>query len=71
MKQEEKILAYIDRHGEITQRDAFGLGCQRLSARIFDLRRKGILLKAETRVVRNSDGSHSNIAVYRYDRREG
>lgn len=71
MTQEQKILAYIDLHGEITQRDAFGLGCQRLSARIFDLKRQGIALKSETRVVRNADGSHSNIAVYRYDRKQG
>ena len=70
-KQETKILNWIDRHGEITQRDAFGLGCQRLSARVYDLKRQGIALKSETRVVRNADGSHSNIAVYRYDRKQG
>lgn len=70
MTQEQRILAYIDRHGEITQREAFNLGCQRLSARIYDLKRKGIQLKRETRSVRNADGSHSNIGVYRYDRPE-
>lgn len=70
MTQEARILAYIDRHGEITQKDAVNLGCLRLSARIHDLRQKGIALKSETRTVRNADGSHSNIAVYRYDRPE-
>ena len=66
MTQEERILAYIDWHGEITQRDAVRLGCYRLSARIHDLRQKGIAIKSNTKTVRNADGSHSNIAVYSY-----
>lgn len=70
MTQEQRILDYIDKHGEITQRDAVRLGCYRLSARVFDLRSKGIFLKCETRSVKNADGSRSNIGVYTYDRRE-
>ena len=70
MTQEMKIINYLDRHGEITNGDAFRMGCARLSARIFDLKRKGYAIKCETRVVRNQDGSHSNIGVYSYDRRE-
>ncbi len=70
MTQEQRILAYIDKHGEITQKDAVSLGCLRLSARVHDLRQKGILLKSSVRTVKNADGSHSNIAVYSYDRKQ-
>ena len=68
MTQEQRILDYIDRHGEITQRDAVRLGCYRLSARIHDIRQRGIVIKSESRTVKNADGSHANIAVYSYGR---
>ena len=62
--QSEKIVEYMRRHGEITQRDAYWIGCQRLASRIHDLKEQGIGIKTETRKVRNSDGSYSHIAVY-------
>lgn len=68
MTQEQRILEYLDKHGEITQRDAVRLGCYRLSARIHDIRQRGIVIKSDTRTVKNADGSHSNIAVYTYGR---
>lgn len=66
MTQTQRIIEYLDKHGEITQRDAVRLGCYRLSARIHDLRQQGIAIRSETKSVRNADGSHSNIAVYSY-----
>ena len=69
MTQEQRIVAYLDKHGEITQREAVNLGCYRLSARIHDLRQHGIAIKSEVRTVKNADGSHSNIAVYTYGRK--
>ena len=69
MTQEQRIVAYLDKHGEITQREAVNLGCYRLSARIHDLRQQGIVIKSEVRTVKNADGSHSNIAVYTYGRK--
>ena len=64
MTQCEKILNYMRENGEITQRDAFGLGCYRLGARIWDLKASGVDIKREMRSVRNADGSRSAIAVY-------
>lgn len=66
MTQTQRIIDFIERHGKITQRDAIGLGCYRLSARIHDIRQSGIMIKSETKSVRNADGSHSNIAVYSF-----
>ena len=64
MSQCEKIMKYMRMNGEITQRDALFLGCQRLASRIHDLKREGQNIKTETRKVKNADGSHSYIAVY-------
>lgn len=60
----ERIVEYMRRNGEITQRDAFYLGCQRLASRIHDLKERGIGIKTETRKVKNADGTVSHIAVY-------
>lgn len=64
MSQCEKIMRYMRMKGEITQREALFLGCQRLASRIHDLKREGQNIKTETRKVKNADGSHSYIAVY-------
>lgn len=64
MNQCEKIMNYMEKHGEITQRDALFLGCQRLASRIHDLKRDGVAIKTQTRKVKNADGSESYIAVY-------
>ena len=65
MTQCEKIMDYMDKHGEITQRDAIKLGCYRLSARIFDLKEQGFKIDSFRRSVINADGSESTIGVYR------
>lgn len=65
MTQCEKVLDYIDRHGEITQRDAYKMGIYRLSARIKDLKDGGVKIDSFRRDVINTDGSESRIGVYR------
>lgn len=64
MTQCQRILDYMKTHGEITQRDAIGLGCYRLGARIWDLRAAGEEITSTLRPVKNADGSMSRIAVY-------
>ena len=70
MSQADKIILYLNRHGRITQRDAYGLGIYRLASRINDLRRDGIPIKTEMKEVTNADGSTSRIAVYTFDSKE-
>lgn len=68
MTQADKINHYLNRYGNITQRDALNLGIYRLASRISDMRRDGIPIKSEPKEVTNADGSKSRIAVYSYDR---
>ena len=66
--QTEKIIEYMQKHGEITQRDAIWLGVYRLASRICELRHSfehtSWEIHTEMREVTNSDGSKSRIAVY-------
>lgn len=64
MTQEEKILDFIRLNGEITQRDAVGFGCYRLSARIHDLKAAGFDITMERRQFKN-ESSRGNYAVYK------
>jgi len=66
--QQERIIEYMELNGVITQRDAIWLGCYRLAAQIFELKRKGYNIATEMREVRNKDGSKSRIAAYWLDR---
>ena len=67
--QEERILAYIKRHGKITTLDAFTeLGCARLSARIFDLRQAGHDIISERKEVKNRYGEKCYVVEYRLRR---
>lgn len=59
-----KVLAYMDQHNEITQRDALGLGIYRLASRISDLKNMGYPIISELRKVQKADGSFTRIAVY-------
>ena len=46
MTQNEMILAYLEKYGSITQAEAMAhIGCYRLGARIWDLKRRGIKIK--------------------------
>lgn len=64
-KQAEKVLRMIRQNGSITQRDAVNMGIYRLSARIYDLKKAGVSIRADLEPVKNADGSTSYIAVYR------
>ena len=62
--QKERIIEWMKEMGEITQRDAIILGCYRLAAQIFEIKKAGIGIWTEMKEVKNRDGSTSRIAVY-------
>lgn len=64
MKQTDKIIAFCEAHGSITQRQAFRLGIYRLAPRIIDLRNAGYVIGVESVTVTNRDGSKSRVARY-------
>ena len=69
MTQEEKILAYMERHGSITPLEAMNeLGVMRLGARIFDLKESGIEIITETVTGKNRDGERVRYARYRLEK---
>lgn len=46
MTQNEMILAYLEKYGSITQAEAMAsIGCYRLGARIWELKRRGVKIK--------------------------
>ena len=65
MTQNEKILDIIDTNGQITKRDAMLAGIMCLTSRIDELRKAGVDIVTDRQKVRNADGSHSWIGVYR------
>jgi len=58
MTQCERILAYMDQHGGITQMDANRLSITRLAARIYDLRQRGIEITEEPVTGKNEYGPY-------------
>lgn len=66
MTQNERILAYIDRVGSITQREALNeLGVARLASRVNDLRKLGHPIISERVDGRNKFGEPCHWARYR------
>lgn len=65
MNQTEKILEFMDKVGDITQRDAYEMGIYRLASRINDLRKAGVEIESTMKTVVCRDGSTARIAVYR------
>lgn len=52
--QAERVLAYIEQFGSITQFDALkDLGVMRLASRISDLKKQGYPIKSEVEAVKN------------------
>lgn len=46
MSQNERIIDYLNEHGSITQAEAMNaLGCYRLGARIWDIKRRGVKIR--------------------------
>lgn len=64
MAQIDKVYQYMEAHGEITQREAIYLGCYRLAAVIFNLKKQGVPIRTEMRLVKKADGTVTHIAVY-------
>ena len=52
----DRVLMFIDRHGAITQADADTIKVKRLSARIYDLRKRGEKIVADTIYGKNEYG---------------
>ncbi len=64
MSQSERIREWLEAGNEITSLEAIRMfGCTRLAARIADLRRDGMRIKAERRTVMTRDG-RANVCVY-------
>ena len=65
MTQNERILAYLKKHGEITQLDAIEfLGVMRLASRVSDLRKKGYPIESKMVSVRNRYGESCRVKSY-------
>ena len=61
----EKILDYMQKHGGITQLDAFlDIGCWRLASRISDLKKRGYAINREMIKVQNRYGESVPVAKY-------
>lgn len=62
------ILCYLKSRGSITAKEARELcQCERLAARIADLRRHGIPIRTETKSYTNKHGYPVRYAVYRLE----
>lgn len=59
-----KVYMYMQEHGSINRRQARTFGCERLAARIANLKQRGIGIYTEMIEVTNVDGSTSRIAKY-------
>lgn len=64
--QNEMVLEYLKRFGHISQAEAMAnFGCQRLAARINDLKRFGFKIEADSAVGINRFGDPVRFSVYR------
>ena len=65
MTQNQRIIKYIRQYGSITQAEAANdLGCYRLGARIWELKRDGYKIKTDTVTYKNSEGNRVTFARY-------
>lgn len=63
--QAERVLAYIEKFGSITQYEALqDLGCMRLASRISDLKKQGLPIKSEVVAVKNRFDENCYIKKY-------
>lgn len=63
---QKRVFDYLTEHGSISTLDAFvDLGETRLSARIFELKEKGICISSKTKAVTNRFGEKRTIKEYR------
>lgn len=69
MNQAQKILDYMERHGSITDLEAYQeFGIRRLGARIYDLKESGVKIITETEIGKNRDGNTVHYARYRLEK---
>lgn len=70
MKQQERILAYIDEFGSITPMEAFAdLGVTKLATRVSEMQKMGIRFDKEMMCTRNRYGE--KVHYMRYKRAKG
>jgi hypothetical protein len=62
--QAQRVLAYIEEFGSITQIEAFDIGVMRLASRISDLRKQGIDITSKTEAVSNRYGEKCYVKRY-------
>ena len=61
----EKIVEYMQKHGSITQVQAFvDIGCFRLASRISDLKKQGYAIRSEMVKVKNRYDEDVQVAKY-------
>lgn len=66
--QNQRILEYIEKFGEITQLEAIrDLGIMRLASRVSDLRRKGYPIASDWVSVTNRFGEETKVKSYRLE----
>ena len=62
----ERLLAYLEEHGEITQAQAMNdLGIMRLASRMSELKKRGIKFETSFLTVPNRYGEKCSVACYR------
>lgn len=67
----DRVLDYINEFGSITSLDAFkDLGVTRLSAVVFDLKKKGIPIETQFESSKNRWGDTTNYARYSFKKAE-
>lgn len=65
---ETRLLAYLKQYGGITQQEAYNkLGNTRLSATVFNLRKKGYNIITEPTNGKNRYGQKTNYGTYRLE----
>lgn len=63
----ERIIEYMQKHGSITQLEAYlDIGCWRLASRISDLKNRGYAIKREMITVKNRYGEKVPVARYSF-----
>lgn len=64
MTQKEIIMKHLEDNGRITTFDAIRYGITRLSARIWELRQKGVVIDNERVNYKASDGKAKHYDIY-------
>ena len=68
MTQKEKILAHLQKHGSITDLDAYRLyAIRRLGARIYDLRADGFKIRSQDPKGKNRFGQFTHFTTYIFE----